>query len=217
MTVWASILPMVADRIHTDFHYRTGAMLPAEWQLALADLRPWRKHVDPVTFNAADPIVDKIADIVDAALDSEQLANLRQALDELGKVVGPRFSANLTVTVDVFDSEREKAIPLLKTGLSTIPNQSPFRTWGDSTAQRYVVNGEIQVVPHDHCPKCWEYWDFKFEYRSCSHCGTTLGQECKVLLDSDVCPHCEKGNVSMTNPVCRKCGYEVDLNIVSWG
>ena len=117
--------------------------------------------MDPATFEAADPLVDKIADLVDSALLSDQLANLRQALDELGKAVWSRYSANLTVVVDLFDREREKALPLLNTGLSATDSRTPYRTWGDSTPQRYLVNGEIQVVPHDYCPKCWQLWDFK--------------------------------------------------------
>ena len=173
--------------------------------------------MDSETFNTVDPLVGKIAEIVDAALLSDQLANLRQALEEMSKAIGPRYSANLSVIVDVFDREREKPMPLLNTGLSTTDDGPPYRTWGDSTPQRYLVGGEIQVVPHDHCPKCWEIWDFKFEHRTCLHCGTTLGQDCKVLLDSDICPNCEKGNVSMSKPVCDRCGHKVDLDLVTWG
>ena len=44
--------------------------------------------MDPATFAAADPLVDKIAEAIDAALSSDQLANLRQALEDLGKAVG---------------------------------------------------------------------------------------------------------------------------------
>ncbi len=173
--------------------------------------------MDPEIFDAADPLVEKIAELVDSALVSDKLADLRKLLDELGKAVGPRFSANLTVIVDLYDREREKAMPLLNTGLSTTDNKPPYRTWGDSTPQRYLLNGKIQVVPHDYCPKCWEIWDFKFEHRACQYCGTTLGQDCKILLDSDVCPHCEAGTVAMTNPVCDQCGYQVDLGLVAWG
>jgi ribosomal protein L32 len=173
--------------------------------------------VNPSTFGVVDKFVDEIAEAVDGILNSEQLAGVRKALEELGKAIGPRYSANLTVIVDVFDREREKAMPLLNTGLSTTDDGPPFRTWGDSSPQRYVVEGDIQVVPHDRCPKCWEYWDFKLEHRSCSHCGTTLGQDCKILLDSDVCPHCENGKVSMTKPVCNDCGFKVDLSVVTWG
>jgi hypothetical protein len=103
------------------------------------------------------------------------------------------------------------------TGLCSTDEGPPFRAWGDSSPQRYLVSGEIQVVPHNHCPKCWEIWDFKFENRTCQHCGTTLGQGCKVLLDSDVCPSCEKGSVSMSAPVCDKCGYQVDVSLIAWG
>lgn len=173
--------------------------------------------MDPSAFNAADPLVDEIAAQIDATLLSDQLEKLRKVLEQLGKAIGPRYSANLNVTLDVFDQEREKAIPLLHTGLSTADDGPPFRTWGDSSPQRYLVDGEIQVVPHDYCPNCWGTWDFKFEHRTCQHCSTTLGQNCKVLLDSDVCPHCEKGSVSMTKPVCDQCGYKVDLDLVAWG
>lgn len=173
--------------------------------------------MDPDKFNAAEPFTDKLADLVDKALLSEQLADLRKTLDELNKVVGPRYSASLNVTVDIFDRERTKSLPLLNTGLSATDDGPPYRTWADSSPQRYLIKGEIQVVPHDRCPSCWEYWDFKFENRTCLHCGTTLGQDCKVLLDSDVCPHCERGSVSMTNPVCDDCGFKVDLNLAAWG
>jgi hypothetical protein len=186
-------------------------------ELIVANRRLETEFVDPNTFDLADPLVDTIADLVDSALVSDQLADLRIALDELSKAIGPRYSASLNVTVEVFDREREQGMPLLNTGLSTTDEGPPFRTWGDSSPQRYLASGEIQVVPHDRCPKCWQIWDFKFEHRTCEHCGTTLGQDCKVLLDSDVCPHCEKGNVSMTKPACDKCGYKVDLNLVTWG
>ena len=173
--------------------------------------------VDPATFEAADPIVDKIADAVDAALLSDQLADLRHLLQDLGKALGQRYSAELNVSIQIFDRELQRAVPLLNTGLSTTDDGPPYRAWGDSTPQRYLVGNEIQVVPHDRCPRCWDEWGFKFENPVCEHCGTTLGQDCKVLLDSDVCPNCERGKVSMTNPTCDQCGTKVDLDFVAWG
>ncbi|MES2790345.1 MAG: hypothetical protein V4719_12110 [Planctomycetota bacterium] len=76
--------------------------------------------MDPATFDVADALVEQIADIVDSALLSDQLAKLRQVLEELGRAVGPRYPANLSVIVDVFDQERGKAMPLLNT--TAIPN-----------------------------------------------------------------------------------------------
>ncbi len=173
--------------------------------------------MDPAIFDAADPFVNKISEMIDSALVSDQFADLRKALEEMSKAIGPRHSVSLSVILDICDEAREEALPLLNTGLSAAHDASPYRTWGDSSIQRYVVNGEIQVVPHDRCPKCWGVWDFKFDNRTCENCGTTLGQNCKVLLDSDVCPHCDEGSVSMFKPVCTRCGYEVDLNLVTWG
>ena len=124
---------------------------------------------------------------------------------------------NLNVSVDVFDAERLNALPLLTTGLSTSNGKSPYQTYGDSTPQKYLVDGGIQVVPHDHCPKCYGLWDLKLKNLSCSECGATMGREVKLLLDADICPFCEEGKVSLTTPVCDKCGQRIDPGIVVWG
>jgi hypothetical protein len=117
----------------------------------------------------------------------------------------------------VFDQEQERSLPLLNTGLATNEGKEPYRTWGDSSPERYVVDAGIQVVPHDRCPKCWKEWDFKFQHPSCPHCGTTLGQNCKILLDTDQCPHCQEGKVTVAKPRCDKCGFVVDPRTVVWG
>src|SRR4051794_39400070 len=111
--------------------------------------------MDRSSFRSADPILDQMAELIDQTLDSAQVSAIRQALARLSEVVGPRFTVSLSVVVDVFDPERPHALPLLTTGLSTSGGKSPHRTWGDSTLQKYVSGGEIQVVPHDRCPRCY--------------------------------------------------------------
>jgi predicted amidophosphoribosyltransferase len=117
----------------------------------------------------------------------------------------------------VFDTEREKEITLLSTGYACFPGEPPFEMSGDSTAQRYVVDGEMCQCPHDYCPKCWGDWDFKFKFPECPECGAKLGEDVKLLLDTDVCPYCEEGKVTMNQPVCSECGYELDPTKVVWG
>ena len=173
--------------------------------------------MDQSTFNAADPLVDEIAELIDHALTSDQLASLRQSLAKLSEAIGSRYSVGLNVVVDVFDNERERNLPLLNTGLSCSSGQEPYRTCGDSSSHRYIIDGQIQVVPHDRCPKCWNVWDFKLDNRSCSHCDAKLGGNCKILLDTDICPHCEKGNVSMMQRKCDQCGFDGEPNVVVWG
>jgi hypothetical protein len=173
--------------------------------------------MDKSSFDAADPIVDRLADLISPVLESAQFEGIRQALSELSEAVGQRYSVNLNVNIEVFDPRRSHPLPLLMTGLSTSEGKPPYQTWGDSTPQKYVVDGEMQVVPHDRCPRCYGLWDFKFQNHSCPQCDATLGEAVKVLLDTDVCPHCEEGKVSMSSPVCRKCGFRVDPTQVVWG
>jgi hypothetical protein len=173
--------------------------------------------MDRSTFESADLIIDEIAAKLDELLDSDQFASVHLLLARLSETVGPRCSVNLTLSVDVFDAERRNALPLLTTGLSTSEGKSPYQTYSDSTPQKYVVDGEIQIVPHDHCPKCYGLWDFKLKNPTCSECGATMGREVKVLLDTDVCPFCEEGTVSPTVPECARCGQRIDPGIVVWG
>jgi hypothetical protein len=173
--------------------------------------------MDRSTFEAADPIVDQLAEVIDGVLDSIQFSEIRHALVRLSEAIGPQFSVNLNVCVEAFDPHRSNPLPLLQTGLSTSKGEAPYRTWSDSTPQKYVVEGEMLIVPHDRCPRCYGIWDFKFKNVSCSQCQATLGKEMKILLDTDVCPDCEKGRVWLSSPVCNKCGFRVDPALVAWG
>jgi hypothetical protein len=173
--------------------------------------------MDRSTFENANPILDEIADKLDEILDSDEFSAVRLALARLSETVGSHCSVNLTVCVDVFDAERSHALPLVNVGLSTSKGATPYKTFGDSNAQKYVVEGEIQVVPHDRCPICYGVWDFKLKHTTCSECGAVLGREVKLLLDNDVCPFCEEGEVSMSVPTCSNCAQRIDPGVVVWG
>lgn len=173
--------------------------------------------MEPSEFEATEPYLDQIDAELEVALHSRELLKVREALATLGKCLGERYSVTLTCLLEVFDREREQSLPLLTTGLSTSGGSEPCLVSGDSTPQRYVVDGRIGVVPHDRCPKCWELWDFKWEHRHCPHCDAELGRNCKILLDSDVCPQCEEGRVTTRNPVCARCKFVVDSTLVVWG
>jgi hypothetical protein len=171
-------------------------------------------RMDPSNFEAIQPLLDTIAKIADRQLAAPEL---QRVLANLSHAIGNGYSVSLNFTIDVFDETRKQALPLLTTGLSTDSGKEPHRIWSDSTPQRYVVEQGIQMVPHDRCPKCWDVWDFKFQHPTCSNCGATLGEDCKVLLDSDECPWCEEGKVTLAKPRCDKCGFVVDPRIAVWG
>ena len=163
---------------------------------------------------AIEPLLDQIAGLADKHLGS---AELRRLIGECSNLMGEGLSANINITVDVYDEQRECSLPLLTTGLSAFPGKEPFRTWGDSSLQRYVVSRGIVCLPHDRCPECWHVWDFKLTNGTCSHCGLTMGDQCKLLIDSDECPWCNEGEVTSAEPRCNKCGYELDRNKAVWG
>ncbi len=173
--------------------------------------------MDQHDFQIADRHVEKIAERLDQILKSPELQPLREALVALGKDLGDRYLVILSCLVEVTDQKEARTLPLLNTGLCTSSGAEPYRVHGDSTSQRYLVDGQIQVVPHDRCPKCWGPWDFKFDNQQCRGCGTELGKTVKVLLDSDVCPYCEEGKVTASKPRCAKCGFVVDQSLVAWG
>ena len=104
--------------------------------------------MDRSTFESANPILDDIADKLDEILDSDEFSAVRVALARLSETVGSRYSVNLTVCVDVFDAERSNALPLLNVGLSTSKGNAPHKTYAETQRpQKYVVEGEIQVIP----------------------------------------------------------------------
>ena len=173
--------------------------------------------MDKTTFDIADPIVDKIAEAATELLDSPETEKLQSLLSKLNKAIGDRYSVSLDLNVSVFDVEKERCLPLLQTGLAGFDGDEPFRAHGDSTAQRYIADGDMVVVPHDRCPICWEAWDFKFLHPACPHCEAELGNNVKVLLDTGVCPNCEDGEVSVSQLTCPKCDYKVDPSFITWG
>jgi ribosomal protein L37E len=173
--------------------------------------------MNPTTFETADKYTDDIAKAVDEILRSPESEKLRNLLTEMHKAMGNRYSVTLDVRIEVFDCQKERNLPLLSMGLCAMEGKVPFPVSGDSSSHRYVVEGEIQVVPHDRCPRCWSEWDFKFKFPTCDHCGATMGKEVKLLLDSDVCPFCGDGTVTVSKPFCNQCGFKIDPSTVVWG
>lgn len=173
--------------------------------------------MDQNTWEQVDPQLDEIAEELERLLASREASKLREMLAKVSKVLPDELSTHLNCSVTVCDSEREATLSLLNVGMGVSESGEVYPTSGDSSVHRYVINGEIEVVPHDFCPKCYQEWGFKLDHPTCSHCDAELGVNCWVLLDSDVCPFCEDGEISASNPKCRSCGYVVNPRFVKWG
>ncbi|MGA2034250.1 MAG: hypothetical protein ABSG68_18550 [Thermoguttaceae bacterium] len=172
--------------------------------------------MDQSAFEVTEPIVDELGKITDQMLGLQEIDRVRSLLAEMSRALGERYSVAFNMEIEVWDSKREDVLPLLQAGLCAMPGKEPFQTRDQPPMQRYVVDGDIQVVPQDHCPNCWGNWDCR-KTRSCRHCGVTLGREVKLLLDMDACPACDTGRVSVNAPTCTECGYTVNPSIAVWG
>jgi hypothetical protein len=168
-------------------------------------------------FKNLEPLADQIYQRSDEWFDSPAFAAVKAALRDASALLPSHFSVSVEVVFRVFDEKREQDLPLMTTGVNTSGGKEPYRTDGDSTVHRYVTDGEICQVPHDRCPHCWGDWDFKLLHRTWRHCGYALGKEVKLLVDSDVCPNCEQGTVSLAMPICEKCEFVADSSTITWG
>jgi hypothetical protein len=172
--------------------------------------------MDRQTFEQVDPLVDEVAEQVSALIDGDQLATIKQKLADISRCLCDDFSVTLEINLKISDPEG-LTLPLLQTGLTTSAGAAPYEFTGDSTPQRYVVYGDVVIVPHEYCPQCWGDWGFKDRHPKCPDCGIEMGEAVKLLLDSDCCPHCEKGKVTASQPKCTECDFSVNPEHVTWG
>ena len=168
-------------------------------------------------FELLEPIIEAADETWQKVLQSSALDEFKTAIKKASAKLPKNFSVSLSWNLHVTDNEREESIQLLNLGLSVLSDREMIDTFGDATIHRYIVEGEICQLPHDCCPSCWSIWDFKFRHPACGNCGATLGDQVKLLLDSDVCPNCEQGKVTRKTPKCDECGFEIDSEKVVWG
>lgn len=82
---------------------------------------------------------------------------------------------------------------------------------------RYLVHGRIVSATNMVCPNCWSIWVNKSPENGCPECDFHLGEDIKFLVDDDICPACNTGHVSQSNPQCDKCEEIIDDRVVCWG
>jgi hypothetical protein len=167
-------------------------------------------------YKLLEPVADAINSKFEELLNTGEFAEIQEILREAVDKLPENYSLNFNIELSVFDKDRQKDIKLLQTGLTTSGGE-PYQHSADTTPQKYIVDGEMYMIPEEFCPHCWGQWMFKFKHNQCGSCGYELGKQVKYLLDDDVCPMCQTGNVTIENPVCADCGYEVEVAKVVWG
>ena len=173
--------------------------------------------MDSEQFDKMDKLADDVYEKFDDLYKQGVLADIEAKLKDVCSHLKEEYSISINLDMEVFSSKKEQTITLTKRGLACFRGEKPYLASSGSTAHRYVVNGQIFKLPHDYCPNCWGEWDFKLLHHTCPVCDYSMGKEIKLLLDTDVCPNCEDGKVSRSNPQCIKCGVKIDSGMVNWG
>jgi hypothetical protein len=172
--------------------------------------------MDKNLFETIDPIVNEIADQLTTLIEGDTLSELKQKLADLSRELGV-YSVTLEMNLQLCNPDDGQTLPLVQTGLASSDGAMPYQMWNDSTPHRYIVHGDLVIVPHDHCPQCWGRWDFKSKFPTCESCGSEMGKDVRLLLDTDCCPNCEKGTLTASQPQCTECGFSVNPDHIAWG
>ena len=141
-------------------------------------------------FDKLDELADMVNKKIHKLYEDGEFLEITKKIKEVTKVIEEAYSITVDFQVNAFDSKKEKSVRALTIGISSSGDQDPFLAYGDSTSERYLVNGNIKKVPHDFCP----------EY------DIVMGEDVKILLDTDSRPNCAEGNVTLSKQKCDECG-----------
>ena len=167
--------------------------------------------------NEIENLCDEMIDLY-KTLDSEKKFDKIQSLIEKAcKNIPDSTGITLSFQLTLDKPEEDKHIPYYEMGITCVKNETPHFFEGTSSLATYVIENDVLRIPHDRCPKCWGIWDFKTLHPDCPCCGAKLGTDVRIMLDSNTCPKCEKGTVSIKKPLCTQCGYEIDPQYFSLG
>ena len=173
--------------------------------------------MDVQTYDHTHELSDLLFTELQRLYREQRLTKVEEKLKEISASLPKGYSITVNFSVEVFDENRDKSLKTTDAGITCLEGDHPYLSTSESTPAKYIVDGEIQKVPHDHCPNCWSRWSFKSRVKECRECGYRMGREIKLLVDNNICPHCENSAISLHHPQCEKCGYLADQNIVSWG
>lgn len=133
-----------------------------------------------------DPLAESLNEACDRWFATPEMAALAQALRQAAASLPPSFTVSMDVELRVFDSERERSLTLLTTGIVVQADGEPYRASGDSTVHRYIVDGTLSELPHDRCPPLLGRVGLEnaaadvsdMSRRDGERCAITLGQRC---------------------------------------
>jgi ribosomal protein L37E len=173
--------------------------------------------MDAQTFDRTNELSAKLIQEMGKLQQQGHLESLTSKVQDLLKQLPDGCSITLNFSVEVFDSNRDRTLKAGTTGVTFEKGQQPYLVDLGLSPTKYLVDGVMMKVPHDQCPNCWSRWPLKSRVKSCPECGYSMGREVKLLVDTNLCPRCEEGPISLHQPQCNHCGFVAEKNLVVWG
>ena len=171
--------------------------------------------MNPQVAEKVNALADKAHDFFEEVKKSDAFKALVTEMKNIGQ--DPSEFISLGLELKLFNTQKEGQLDIYSSGMQSNGEGEPSPYQGGETFEKFLLHGDIQVVPNGKCPQCYQAWDFKDMSPSCSNCAIELGPKLKYLIDSDHCPNCEGGTVTRSQPSCDKCDYVADPKRVTWG
>jgi len=173
--------------------------------------------MDAETYDQTNELAENLFREIRRLQAEGRLKGIESKIENLLSRLPEGCSLSLNLSVQVFDENRDRALKASDTGIAWERGRAPYIIESGLAPAKYLVDGVMMKVPHDHCPNCWARWILKSRVKECSECGYRMGHEVKLLVDTNVCPRCEEGEISIHHPNCDHCGFVAEKNVVVWG
>jgi len=170
-----------------------------------------------VNYARADELATLVEERFMQLIEQGAFADLEPRLLELAKSGNEDQAVTLSLQFRLSDSEREREVIVAVTSRAFLSDGDTYDFNNNEATMRYLCDGEIKVFQRNSCPHCWGDWPNKVKDPVCPDCGYELGNQVKILIDDNACPHCLEGRVSSQEPRCDACGEQVEERFVSWG
>ena len=94
-------------------------------------------------FKLLDPLADSINDTFEPLHKAGAFEHILHELKRAVAQLPDTYSVSFDIRMNVFDTEREKGLSFLTTGFNANKGQDPYLHYGDTTQQKYLVEGDV--------------------------------------------------------------------------
>ena len=144
----------------------------------------------PEEFQQAQSLFEELSEQLFEAYRGERAEQLREALRQIKRSVGPDVMPYVQIELGVLDRQRQKTAKFGWIDVSYADDDELFVLGHDTTPRTYLVDGRQVTLPDTQCPRCLGQWSIDpNELAPCPECRCALGDGLQVVAGNE-CPFC---------------------------